>query len=263
MFHGHAALLASFLLVDPLITQSQPNPETGGALFRANCAFCHGSNAMGGRGPNLLGKLSHSDQPQALQQVIKDGIPGTAMPGNDFEPEEVADLLAYLKTLRQGKGSATPVPGDPQAGRAVYAKQGCSGCHMINRDGSAFGPDLSRVGVARSYDYLKDSIVKPSADIPAEFRSVRVTTAEGKTMSGILVNEDTFSLQLRLLDQSYRSFDKAHVKFDYPNESLMPPYILSDTDLANLLAYLTTLSGDPADAFVNPAADPLKAQGVH
>jgi cytochrome c oxidase cbb3-type subunit III len=263
MFHGHAALLAPFLLVGPLIAQAPPNRETGGALFRSNCAFCHGSNATGGRGPNLLGKLAHSDQPLALQQLIKDGIPGTAMPGNDFEPEEVADLLAYLKTLRQGKGSTTPIPGDPEAGRAVYTKQACNGCHMINREGSAFGPDLSRVGAARSYDYLKDSIVKPSADIPEEFRAIRVTPAEGKTMSGILVNEDTFSFQLRLLDQSYRSFDKAHVKFDYLNESLMPLYRLSEAELTNLLAYLTTLRGDLADPSVNPAADPTKAQGVH
>lgn len=261
MLLGHAALLVPILLTGPLLAQTSPNPATGGALFRANCTFCHGSNAAGGRGPNLLGKLAHSDRPEALQQVIKDGIPGTAMPGNDFEPEEMADLLAYLKTLRQGNGSTAAVPGDPEAGRAIYARQSCAGCHIINREGSAFGPDLSRVGVARSYDYLRESIIKPSADIPDEFRTVRVVTREGKTISGIRVNEDTFSLQLRMLDQSYRSLTKTQLRsVDYPSESLMPPYKLSETDLTNLLAYLTTLRGDPV---VDPAADPAKVQGVH
>jgi cytochrome c oxidase cbb3-type subunit 3 len=262
MFCGRAAFLVP-LLVSPFFAfgvSAQTAASAGVSLFHSNCAFCHGSNASGGRGPNLLGALSHSDDPKLLEKVIKEGIPGTAMPGFDFEPEELAALLAYLKTVRKGNGSTVPVPGDPVAGRAIYGKQGCTGCHMINRDGSAFGPDLSRVGSGRAYEYLQESIVNPSADIPDEFRTVRIVTADGKSISGIRINEDTFSLQLRLPDQSFRSFTKATLRtIEYPNESLMPPYKLSASDLINLLAYLTTLRGDPAD----PSATATKTESVH
>ncbi len=263
MFYGHAALLAPVLFLSPLFickSSAQITGSAGASLFRGNCAFCHGSNASGGRGPNLLGALSHSDHPEALEKVIKEGVPGSAMPGFDFEPEELAALLSYLKTVRQGNGSTARVPGDPVAGRAVYAKQGCSGCHMVNGEGSVLGPDLSRAGGARSYDYLKESILTPSADIPDEFRAVRVVTADGKTISGIRINEDTFTLQLRLLDQSFHSFTKATLRtIEYPIESLMPPYKLSEADLTNLLAYLTTLRADPAD----PAANAIKVESIH
>jgi putative heme-binding domain-containing protein len=182
------------------------------------------------------------------------------MGGFDFEPEEIAALLSYLKTLSQGQGSTATVQGDPVAGRAVYTKQRCGACHMIHLEGSAFGPDLSRVGGARSYEYLKDSIVNPSADIADGYSTVRIATGDGKIIRGILINEDTFSLQLRLIDQLFYSYTKAKLRsVEYPNGSMMPPYKLSEPDLTNLLAYLTTLRGDPADA----STDATKAQGVH
>jgi hypothetical protein len=58
------------------------------------------------------------------------------------------------------------------------------------------------------------------------------------------VNEDAFTLQLRLADESFASFDKQSLKdFAREKKSLMPAYHLSNPDLKNLLAYLSGLTG--------------------
>ena len=230
----------------------------GRSLFRSNCAFCHGATATGGRGPNLLGQLSNGDRNEDIQRVVKNGIPGTGMPRFRFAPDELRLLVDYIQSLRKGNPSPPPPGGDKLAGAKIYTTHGCSGCHEIGNDGSAFGPNLTRVGAARSYDYLKQSVLEPSADIPDDFQGVTVVTADGHRYSGIRMNEDTFTVQLRTPDQRFRSFDKTRLKqLVVEKISFMPAYRLSDEELKNLLAYLSSLRGA-----VNANADAQHAQEV-
>jgi len=230
----------------------------GRSLFRSNCAFCHGATATGGRGPNLLGQLSNGDRNEDIQRVVKNGIPGTGMPRFRFAPDELRLLADYIQSLRKGNPSPPPPGGDKLAGAKIYTTHGCSGCHEIGNDGSAFGPNLTRVGAARSYDYLKQSVLEPSADIPDDFQGVTVVTADGHRYSGIRMNEDTFTVQLRTPDQRFRSFDKTRLKqLVVEKISFMPAYRLSDEELKNLLAYLSSLRGA-----VNANADAQHAQEV-
>jgi putative heme-binding domain-containing protein len=221
--------------------------DQGKALFRSNCAFCHGGDARGGRGPNLVSaQLSHGDSDEAMKTVILEGVPGTSMPSfSEFTAEEVATIVGYVKGLSRGVSRQVHVPGDVTKGREVYASNGCSGCHRIGDDGSVFGPDLSRVGAARSVEYLRESIVEPSADIPDEYQGVAVATKDGQTITGIRINEDTFSVQLRDMNQKFRMFRKDQLNsVKEMDRSLMPPYTkLSASDLQNLIAYLNTLRG--------------------
>jgi len=111
--------------------------------------------------------------------------------------------------------------------------------------GSTLGPNLTRIGASRSYEYLKTSIVEPSADVPDENRAIKIVTREGKQYQGVWVNEDSFTVQIRIWDESFASFDKQALnEVVHEKESLMPQYHFSDTDLKNMLAYLSSLVGD-------------------
>ncbi len=235
--------LLIFLIPLALCAQS----DDGKALFRSNCAFCHGGDARGGRGPNLVSApLSHGDSDEAMKTLILEGVPGTSMPSfSEFTDEEVATIVRYLKSLSRGVSRQVHVAGDTPKGREVYAANGCPGCHRIGEQGSVFGPDLSRVGAARSVEYLRESIVNPSADIPDEYQGVAVTTKDGRNITGVRINEDTFSVQLRDMNQQFRMFRKDQLtSMKEMDKSLMPPYTkLSDSDLQNLIAYLNTLRG--------------------
>jgi len=182
------------------------------------------------------------------------------MPSFEFEKDELDHLVAYVRSLSaSAKTDNKPVSGDPARGRQVYEHSGCSGCHRIGSEGSVFGPELTRIGAGRSPEYIRESIVNPSADIPDEYNGVTVITRDGKRITGVRVNEDTFSVQLRDPSQNFRMFQKDDTQqVVHEVKSLMPAYDrLPQEDLQNLLAYLDTLRGN-----LNAGAGVKKEKGV-
>lgn len=248
------------LVLIPAALCAQSTLEQGRALFRSNCAFCHDMTATGGRGPNLVSApLSHGDTDQAIQRVIRLGVPGTTMPAFDLGADEVSQITEYLRGLTKNATRQDQIPGDAQAGKQIYAKSGCIGCHRVDGQGSIFGPELTRIGASRSIEYLRESIVKPSADVPEMFQGVSAVMKDGKRVRGIRINEDTFSLQVRDQSQKIRMFDKSDLRdVVYETQSLMPAYVkLAAADLDNLVAYLAGLRG-PVDS----SATVKKAGGI-
>ena len=235
--------------------------DRGKSVYRSNCAFCHGLDAKGGRGPNLVSApLTHGDRDDDIVRVIKQGVPGTSMPAfGDLEKTELSYLLAHLKSLGGNAPRRALAIGDAGVGRGVYSRYGCAGCHRIGDDGSDFGPDLSRIGSARSIEYLRESVVNPDADIPQAFEGVTVTAKDGSKVQGVRINEDTFSVQLRDPRSEFRSFWKDEVtEVKAETKSLMPAFsTLAKTELDNLVAYMASLRG------VSIQGDARKAEGVH
>jgi cytochrome c oxidase cbb3-type subunit III len=234
----------------------------GSSLFRANCSPCHGLSARGGgRGPDLTsGRWTHGSTDSAIFRTITQGVPGTEMPANGFDDSEIRAIIAYLRSLAPPKRAI--VNGDPVNGKKIFSETaGCSNCHMINGSGGLLGPDLSRVGASRSVSYLIDSIRQPDKELssgmldpnnhyglPLVYDTVTVVTADGRRITGVARNEDTFSVQLLATDQSLQFFLKKDVKdVIHERKSLMPPYpedALSALQLQDLLAYLETLRRD-------------------
>jgi putative heme-binding domain-containing protein len=155
-------------------------------------------------------------------------------------------MVAYVKQLGR-QSAAEPMTGDAASGAAVYARLGCAQCHAINGQGGFTGPDLSDVGAKRAVRHLRESVVNPGADLPLDFRTVVVVTPEAKSISGIHLNEDEYSIHLRDMSGNLRSFLKRELKeVRIPRESLMPAYAtLSKGDLDNLVAYLASLRPNP------------------
>ena len=241
------------------ICQTEADLADGKATFRSNCAYCHGLTGGGGRGPALnSGRLMHGSTAPDIKSVVSNGVPGTSMPAFEFEKEELDRLVAYILTLSGSAGKAAPVAGDPIKGRQIYQGSGCASCHRIGMEGSVYGPELTRVGAGRSPEYIRESIVNPSADIPEEYAGVTVITKDGHRITGVRLNEDTFTVQVRDASQNFQMFQKDEIQQVIPEpKSLMPPYnSLDKNDLQNLLAYLDTLRGD-----LNAGAGVKKAEG--
>ncbi|HTW66882.1 MAG TPA: c-type cytochrome [Bryobacteraceae bacterium] len=236
--------------------------KEGSSLFRANCSPCHGLNAGGGgRGPDLrAGLWVHGGSDSAIFRTISQGVPGTEMPANSFEDSEIWTLVAYLRSV--SAGTKTPVAGDiAQGERLFFGKAACVHCHMVKGRGGLLGPDLTRVGAARSVAYLTESIRDPDKDlslamsdpnnhygIPAEYDTVTAVTRDGRRIVGVAKNEDAFSLQLLGQDEKLHLFLKKDLReVIHERRSLMPAYAesrLSNQDLQNLLAYLSSLRGE-------------------
>ncbi len=232
----------------------------GQAPFLSNCAFCHGANGSGGRGPSLVSaRIVRNTDDATIKNIIKNGLPGTGMPGFDMEQEDRDAIVLYIRHLGGSNVSHSVVSGNATHGRQVYLASGCVGCHRVGVEGSIYGPELTRIGSARAPEYLRESILNPSADIAQDYDGVAVQTLDGKRVTGVRINEDTFSVQLRLPNQQFALFDKAKVKsVSDVNTSLMPAYTsLSTTDIDDLIAYLNSLRGDSS------GGDAMRSQGIH
>lgn len=252
-------LFPSILFLTLIPLAAQPLPDAGRAVFRSNCAFCHGADGKGGRGPSLVAARVMASGEGGIRSVIKNGVPGTSMPAfSNLDTDDLEPLVKYIVGLAGSAPKTVASVGDAAAGKAVYQKSGCVSCHRIGLVGSVFGPELTRVGAGRSVEYLRESIVKPSEDIAAEYEGITVTGTDGKKTTGLRVNEDTFTVQLRLANGKFASFDKTAAKaVEYPKTSLMPAYKPGAADLNNLIAYLETLRGP-----VDTGADADKAKGI-
>ncbi len=243
----------------PLPSDAQTSQiEQGRAIYRSNCAFCHGLTGLGGRGPDLVGGPKKPDS--EVKRIIRNGIPGTTMAAfKSLEEPEMIKLVGFLNHLRASGVGTQKATGDPANGRKMYARHGCSGCHQIGTEGSAYGPDLTRIGGARSVKYLEESITDPSMDIPAEHQGVVVVTKDGQKVTGVRVNEDSFTVQLRVPSQEFRSFLKDEVReVTEMKQSLMPAYKgMPKNVLDDLVAYLTTLKGQS-----DKGSDVKKVEGI-
>jgi cytochrome c oxidase cbb3-type subunit III len=229
-------------------TGSSGDATRGKKLYESHCSLCHGQTGGGGKGPNLAQPvLQHAPDDKRLTEVIQQGIPGTEMPGAwQLTDREAGQVASYVRSL--GRVAVVQLPGDAARGRALYeSKGGCAACHIVNGVGSSFGPELTAIGARRNADYLRESLINPGAAIPEGFVTVLVTTRDGRTVRGLRVNEDTFTIQLRDAANHFLSFRKSDLtslKKEF-HESLMPSYQskFSAGELDDLIAYLASLRG--------------------
>jgi cytochrome c oxidase cbb3-type subunit III len=224
---------------------SPADVQEGNALFLRHCAVCHGAQGEGGRGADLTaGIYRHGSSDLDLFRTVRGGVPGTEMPAVRADDTEIWKMVAYVRKLGSA-GMAERAAGDAKAGRAVYERSGCARCHRIGSNGRDLGPDLTTVGRRRGLSFLAESILKPEAEIPNVYRATQVVLNGNHSVTGIRLNEDDLSIQLRDTAGELRSFLKTDVKEIRRNQPpIMPSYTsLSKADLENLLAYLSSLKG--------------------
>lgn len=257
-----AAVLALLcMLAGPLAAQDVPptsqfadDPETirrGMGVFRLRCADCHGTDARGVRGPDLTQLWVRGRTDEGIFRTITQGVSGTTMQAIDrirTRDSEIWDVIAYLRSL--AAPSHRELAGDLARGEELFATS-CSVCHQVNAVGGRLGPDLSRIGIARSVESLERRIRGDYGKmVDPAFAPTALTAASGERMQGVKKNEDLFSIQVIDTGGRIQGFEKEQLEsLDVSMESLMPvfsPEVLSDDALEDLLSYLVSLQGHDA-----------------
>jgi cytochrome c oxidase cbb3-type subunit 3 len=218
-------------------------------LFDTGCAGCHGPEGRGGKGPSLaVSKLPRASTDGELVQTILQGIPGTEMPASWYLGGDVTLVAAYVRQLG---AHATPpkIEGDIAKGSALFSgKGGCTACHTIGPSGHAYGPDLSDIGARRTAASLGESLTDPNAEIAEEFLKIQAVTRQGAQVTGIRLNEDSFTIQILEPSGRVDSFRKSELSSidKRTGESPMPSYkrVFSESELQDLVAYLSSLRGE-------------------
>ena len=216
----------------------------GMSLYRRMCGECHGLDALGYRGPNLVAFIGGASD-EALFQTIRRGVPGSEMPASTRPDHEILQIMAYLRNMNAAVPADTTPVGNVANGEQLFAKQ-CQTCHRVAGKGGRLGPDLSRIGSARTRAALVREIRTPAEVIPPSYETVTVVTKDGQKVRGAKKNEDAFSIQVMDMGERIQGYKKSDVEVTYDKNSLMPafdPKRLTDSDLSDLVGYLTTLRG--------------------
>jgi putative heme-binding domain-containing protein len=221
--------------------------ENGARAYQSTCAACHGpdGNLIAGIdfGRGLYRRAYSDDE---IARIIMNGIPNTPMaPSPAMAEAQALQIVAYLRSLPATAIDAD-ARGDAARGRELVRVSGkCLDCHRIGADGSALGPDLSRVGLDRRAAELMRALVEPNVDVQPNQRFYRVTPSRGAAVTGRLLNHDTFTVQLYDEQGRLRSFDKAELRDFGFIESPMPSYrdTFSPQALADVVSYLVSLRG--------------------
>jgi putative heme-binding domain-containing protein len=222
--------------------------DAGGRLYRSNCVNCHGQEGTAISGVDLgHGKFRRASSDDDLTRIIINGIPGTPMPPSSFTPAQAETIVAYLRSRAGSTAAAASAAGDAAHGRAIFeGKGGCRTCHRVNGSGSRVGPDLSEIGGLRDPANLEQSIRDPNAEIRPENRYVRAVTREGTTVTGRVLTEDTFGVQIIDSQEKLVSLSKSNLReYTFLKDSPMPSFRgkLTDPEIADVVSYLETLKG--------------------
>ena len=221
--------------------------ERGAQLYDEFCSNCHGSEGGAVAGVNLMsGEFRVATTDQNLRRIMTRGIPGTGMPPGTYSDADQIALVAYVRNMRDYDGGVVTL-GDATRGRALYEGKGdCARCHRVAGRGSRSGPDLTAIGAVRGAGSMRETLLDPSGNMLPHNRPLRAVTRGGEVITGRRLNEDTYTVQIFDEQERLMSLDKAELQELTPlADSPMPSYAgtLSETELADLLAYLVTLRG--------------------
>ena len=222
--------------------------ERGAAIYARNCAFCHGAKATGAEGPDLIRStlVLHDEDGQQLGPFLLKGRPDRGMPAfasfTSGQLKDIAEFLHQRVELTANRGTyklLDIVTGNAEAGKAFFNGGGrCDECHSPTGD-------LAHIAAKYEPPELQSAFLYPASVGPKQPQQVTVTLPSGEAVKGELRMLDDFDVALIDPHGNYRSWPRGNgLKVDVADpmaahRALLKQY--SDSDMHNLLSYLTTL----------------------
>lgn len=243
------------LLGAPRVDQAAA--ERGREIFVTTCGFCHGNDARGRSGPDLVRStlVLHDNKGNLLLPFLHHGRPNRGMPAfPSLSDKQVTDISVFLHSRAAAVSNrfaykiGDVVTGDPAKGRAFFDGAGhCDTCHSPTGDLAHVASKYTPVQLQRRMLYPAPNMIDVflgKAVKPAAPTKVTVHLPSGKEVSGILDHVDEFSVSLHDSSGWYHSYSRKDVKVDVQDPraehvKLLPLY--TDADMHNVLAYLETL----------------------
>lgn len=230
----------------PQADTQEPAIEHGHKQFGQACGFCHGPDATGARGPDLVRSplVAHDVKGDLIGEVIRHGRPDKGMPAMSLTDVQVSDIAAFLHARAAGALNSNGLPsvypmeklltGNADAGKAFFnGDGGCSKCHSPTGD-------LDKVASKYSPIDLEAHMLYPEG----RHTTAVVTLPSGEEIKGPVVHVDDFEIGLRDGSGWYRSFSRDGVKIELQDPLAAHREMLgklSQANVHNLFAYLETL----------------------
>jgi cytochrome c oxidase cbb3-type subunit III len=232
------------------IRETQANAagvNAGKRVFQQTCGFCHGPDARGASGPDLIrSPLVNRDQNgNLIGPVVRNGRPEKGMPAFQLSDEQIHNIADFLHAEAKVAASvARRIPseyplekllvGNANEGRAYFEGAGnCTKCHSVTGD---------LVHIASKY---KPFDLQTRIAFPSGAKSTAIVKDNsGRTFEGEVSYIDEFFVSVRDKDGHVHSWPLEAVKAEIRDplaghEKLLKTY--TDKNVHDLFAYLETL----------------------
>ena len=178
----------------------------------------------------LIRQLRNLKNAEINQQLEK--LYGTIRESSADKQQEIE---RYKRIYRAG-GSQ---PGDGSRGRVVFERV-CAQCHTLFDAGGKVGPDLT--GSNRGdLDYILQNMVDPNAIIPNDYRASTIETKDGRSITGIVKQQDDKSVTLATQNETLVLSRNEITSLQQSDLSMMPEGLLvplTDQEVRDLIYYL-------------------------
>jgi putative membrane-bound dehydrogenase-like protein len=156
--------------------------------------------------------------------------------GTVRKPQDKSALMnRYLSVVPPGALKKA----DRAHGRQVFAKT-CATCHTLFGEGARIGPDLT--GSQRiNPEYVLTKVLDPNAVVAQDYQVTVITTKSGRTLNGLVKEEDAKTLLLQTQNEAIRVAKADIDERKKSPVSMMPEGLLaplSDVEVRDLIAYL-------------------------
>lgn len=151
--------------------------------------------------------------------------------------EKAARISSVSRILQSGTGNPGP-------GRGIFLKR-CGPCHRLFDEGGALGPELTGYDRKNMSDMLMN-IIDPNAYVREGYVTYRVTTRDGRILTGTVAGRSGTSLTLNLLSGERITLPEDQVQEMSAQPSMMPDNLLdalTDQQVRDLFAYLASSGG--------------------
>ena len=230
--------------------------ERGRKIFVPTCGFCHGNDARGKSGPDLVRSplVLHDNKGDSIGPVIQNGRLDRGMPAFPLSAEQIADISVFLHSRAADVSNRFAykigdlITGNAQKGAAFFNGDGhCGSCHSTTGDLAHVATKYQPVELQRRMLYPAPNLIDVllgRAVTPSAPTKVTVQLASGERVSGTLEHLDEFTVSLEDSAGWHRSFSRESVTLDVQDpraahEGLLPKY--SDQQMHDVFAYLETL----------------------
>jgi mono/diheme cytochrome c family protein len=210
---------------------------------KGNCASCHAISGVGGTsgpdlGPTAIGGRGRGGAAAGIPAVPAGGAAAGAPPAG-------APPAGAAGGGRGGRGGAGG--GGRGGGQAGAPRGGGVPAAGAPAPAAAAAGGGGRGAAAPNPQQLERSIVDPNAEMAPQYRVYQVITKSNVTARGTLLNQDTFSVQMRDNNDKLMSFWKQDLKEYGFMPSPMPSYktVLTPQEIADVVSYLISVRSNP------------------
>ena len=241
------AFLCGLCLSNTAFGQNLPDGK-GKAEFIHNCTACHRADMV------TVAKKTKVEWRKSVDDMAARGTDGTK--------QDIDNAYLYLATnfATDKSAPATPAasttsPSTPTAtaplssseieqAKSLITQSECLACHQIQGQGGYTGPSLNGVGSRRTPDQIRAAIVTPKPTLDPANDLVRLSTADGKTLTGRILSQNDDNVQVMDTSGKVATYSKSDLTlFTIIDTNPMPPYAgrIAGDDLDTLVRYLSSL----------------------